>query len=35
MARAGGGPLVAAADAGAERDTVFDAVRRELAAGRR
>ena len=32
MARAGGGPLVAAADAGAERDAVFDAVHRELAA---
>src|SRR5215218_6479994 len=30
MARAGGGPLVAAADAGAERDAVFDAVHREL-----
>ena len=33
MARAGGGPLVAAADAGAERDAVFEAVHRELAAG--
>jgi DNA-binding CsgD family transcriptional regulator/tetratricopeptide (TPR) repeat protein len=32
MARAGGGPLVAAADATAERDVVFDAVHRELAA---
>src|SRR5829696_5579593 len=32
MARAEGGPLVAAADARAERDAVFDAVHRELAA---